>query len=162
MDRKVLDYLKMTHGPEATFLEFGGGAGSLDLHAAFYGFTVEHDYRWYDWLTRKGIQTIYAPLDNGFYMLTKKLQRRVQLAEIVVIDGPPGRLRENAHRIQQFIKPGATVVYDDSHRNYVAKMMQGEVQQIIHSQGRRTTHVCTHPHPTPCPPSQPDKDQQHG
>jgi len=145
MDSKVLDWMKDNVPSTAVVLELGGGAGSIDLHKHWTGWTVEHDFQWYQWLERKGVPAIYSPLRDGWYGLAPRTVRKLQTADVVIIDGPPSTLRPNAAHHLHHIKEGAIVVYDDAHRSRVRKMVVGEVLATIKCDHGRRSIIAKHP-----------------
>lgn len=131
----------------ATVLELGGGTGSATLHRAWPTTTVEHDDRWTAYLRRSGFATHHAPLHEGWYTVTDELTRHLSTADVVLIDGPPGALRKNIAKHLDTIKPGAFVIFDDSHRPDVARLIEYPVLAVI-TDGARTSHVTKKPCPT--------------
>jgi len=158
MDNKVLQWMKDNLPTAEVVLELGGGAGSVALHEHWTGWTIEHDYQWFQWLQMKGVPAIYSPLRDGWYGLAPRTLRKLQTADVVIIDGPPSTLRPNATHHLHHIKEGATVIYDDAHRKAVRDMVIGEVIEVIQCDHGRRTIIAKHP--CPAPPS--DKDQAHG
>lgn len=132
---------------KATVLELGGGTGSVGLHATWRTTTVEHDERWTAYLRRTGLATHHAPIVDGWYELTPELERLLSTADVVVIDGPPGALRTNAAPHLDHIKPGAFVIFDDTHRAKVRRMVTYPTVTVI-TDGPRTTHITKKPCPT--------------
>ena len=158
MDTKVLDWMKDNLPQDAVVLELGGGAGSVDLHKHWTGWTVEHDYQWYQWLERKGVPAIYSPLRDGWYGLAPRTVRKLQTADVVIIDGPPSTLRPNAVHHLHHIKAGATVIYDDAHRTAIRDMVVGNIIEVIASGRGRRTIIAEHP----CQAAPSNKDAAHG
>ena len=158
MDTQVLDWMKDNVPQDAVVLELGGGAGSVELHKRWTGWTIEHDWQWYQWLGRKGVPASYSPLRDGWYGLAPRTTRKLQTADVVIIDGPPSTLRPNATHHLHHIKEGATVIYDDAHRAAVRAMVVGDVIEVIASGRGRRTIIAKHP----CLPAPSNKDAAHG
>lgn len=157
MSPKVQSWM-VKHIPKtATVLELGGGTGSQALHTHWRTTTVEHDERWTKYLRRNGHAVHHAPIQNGWYELSETLRTQLQQADVVVVDGPPGALRQNAAPHLDHIKPGAFVIFDDSHRKAVRQMISYPTIAVI-SDGNRTTHITK----KPCPTSQGLKPDPHG
>lgn len=143
----------------AVVLELGGGTGSNALHEHWTCVTVEHDQRWSDYLRRTGCTTHQSELTEGWYTLDHTLKQLIQTADVVVIDGPPGTLRGNAAPHLHLIKAGAFVIFDDSHRREVKRMIEyPEIHTITDDDGRRTTTITK----KPCPTAQSIKPDDHG
>lgn len=157
MSPKVQEWMTRHIPQKSTVLELGGGTGSLGLHSTWRTTTVESDERWTAYLRRSGCATHHAPIENGWYAMTPELERLLSTADVVVVDGPAGALRKNAEPFLDHIKPGAFVIFDDTHRASVRRMVKYPTVAVI-TDDERTTHITK----KPCPTALSVKHDQHG
>ena len=140
--------------PEAMIVELGGGTGSQYLHRVCSNVhTIEHHPKWAKVLEEDGVEHSVCHLTNGWYDLSGESKFKVQNADVVVVAGPPGRLRTNVFKHLYNVKPGAVVVFDDAQRPQMDSQLQqleklqgwGYVHELVDTYGR-ATRVLQKPH----------------
>jgi hypothetical protein len=140
--RQVIEWMYANVPREATVLELGGGRGSKRISRHFRNTTtVEHDPVWVGFLLRQGVPTLHRPLVDGWYEADPLLIELLSEADVVVVDGPIGSLRNNIEPYLKHIKAGATVVFDDTHRAKTRALVRWPITHEIYSDRRRTT-IC--------------------
>jgi hypothetical protein len=118
----VSEFLALEY-PGAKILELGGGTGSPYLHHLNSDvLTVEHDPDWITYLEGMGCRYLAVPLEAGWYLPSKELGQAMAAAQVIVVDGPPGRKRVNFMQHLHRVPPGCVVVLDDAHRPEIANL----------------------------------------
>lgn len=148
----VSNWIARTY-PEAKVVEIGGGNGSRYLHRVCRGtYTIEHHPKWAAVLRQDGLWHGKCHLTNGWYDLTQEAEAQLRQADVVVVDGPPGKLRQNIRHNLHYIKPGAVVLFDDTHRaelqaicNNLTTVHGWEYIKEIPDSGQRSTTVLRKP-----------------
>ena len=89
----VAEFLALEY-PGAKILELGGGTGSPYLHHLNSDvLTVEHDPDWITYLEGMGCRYLPVPMEARWYLPSKELGQAMAAAQVVIVDGPPGRKR---------------------------------------------------------------------
>ena len=110
---------------EAKVVELGGGIGSPYLHHLFPNTTtIEHAQSWADYLREMGLTYMHLPLVDGWYQDSPELEAALSSADCLVVDGPPGRLRSRIRTRLSQVAPNCLVVWDDSQRTAMARLIQ--------------------------------------
>lgn len=147
MNPAVTDWIARTY-PSAKVVEIGGGTGSAYLHRKCPGtYTIEHHPRWAAVLRSDGLWHGKCNLQDGWYDLTAEAEDQLRHADVVVVDGPPGSLRNKIINHVHLFKPGAVVVFDDSHRDGIQKIIASltgvggwkQLHKIAEEETRTTT-----------------------
>jgi len=141
MSNDVIEWLKKHIPEDAKIVELGGGEGSHRLHELFDDcITVEHDVKWVKFLRNQGITTLYVPMEDNYYQDNERLLHHLVTADVIIVDGPPATSRLGFVRYLRRVQDRAVLVIDDTHRNYMKRLLKHTTVDIIKDE-HRTTHI---------------------
>ena len=105
------------HADGGVVVELGGGNGSPVLHERVPNCTtIESDGEWYINLVERGVNAVHAPLVDGWYEQTDEVLELLRTADVLIVDGPTGPMRNNFEAHMHHLKDGCLVCIDDTHR----------------------------------------------
>lgn len=124
IEREMIDFIKSKVLGQKTILEFGSGIGTEYLLEHYKVCSIEHDMNFVQ--VRGQFHTCnHVPIKNGWY--DKTILKGIltdQHFDLILVDGPPGDLREgilnNLHLLQTINCP---VIFDDVDRELDFKTM---------------------------------------
>lgn len=111
IDKALFDEVKKIVPDNGIIMEFGSGAGTDELLKYYWVISYEHNPKYATQRPDRHIM-IHAPLKNGWYDIDSI---GYHMANLLLIDGPPGQLREN---LPMYLLYGIKipVIFDDVNR----------------------------------------------
>lgn len=140
MSSKVIDWMRENIDPKSRVVELGGGNGSFRVHHLFENvITVEHDTQWARELIRQGLPVLLCPLHGDYYRDDERLLQLIRKADVIIVDGPQGRRRLGFLRYLNQVQDGTVLIFDDTHREYMNRLLKNPTIQTIIDGNRKTT-----------------------
>jgi hypothetical protein len=114
ISKEMFDWI-LNNVPEGSvILELGSGEGTKELVKRYTVYSVEHDENWVGLEPKSNY--IFAELVNGWYdneVLKREIPKKYDL---IIIDGPPGELRENITEHLSLFDGNTIIIVDDTNR----------------------------------------------
>lgn len=97
----------------SSILELGSGDGTTgNLCRGYKLYSVEHNP---EWVGRHLSNYIYAPIVKGWYSVSIR-KSLPELYDLLIVDGPPGKLRKGIIRHFDMFRKDAIILVDDAER----------------------------------------------
>lgn len=124
IEREMIDFIKTKVPEQKAILEFGSGTGTDFLLEHYKVSSVEHDI---NFIQKRGqFHTCnHVPINYGWYDATiLKSIVTDQCFDLILVDGPPGELREGIlNNLDLFEEVDCPVIFDDVDRELDFKTM---------------------------------------
>jgi cellulose biosynthesis protein BcsQ len=120
ISKEMFNWINDNFPENSVILELGSGNGSIELVKKYKVYSVEHDEIWLN--KSDEVNYIFAPLVDNWYdtkILKKNLPKKYDL---LIIDGPPGWLRENIINHLYLFDKHVTIIVDDTNREIDSNM----------------------------------------
>lgn len=143
MSQRVVDWMKDNIERSSKVIELGGGRGTKRIQRHFkHSLTIETEPEWVGFLLKQSCAVMHRPLVDEWFEVDNELLEELRTADVVIIDGPRGYLRNNVARHMHEFKANCIVIVDDTNRSKTRQLTNGlEVLTVI-VDGKRTTHIC--------------------
>lgn len=123
IEREMIAFIKTELPFIRTILEFGSGVGTDALLKTYKVISVEHEER-YAYKRAKNHTCVYSPLEENWYARDKVQKAIKKNPDLLLIDGPPGKLREGLLRhLDMFSDIHIPIIFDDVDRNLDMQVM---------------------------------------
>jgi hypothetical protein len=133
IEEELIRFLTSNLTSGLTILEFGSGNGTSKLLEYYQVISVEHDLKYFRKRSECHI-CIYSPIENGWY--GRNFLREIQEYKIdaILIDGPPGDLREGVlFNIDIFTEFTCPIIFDDVDREKDKQIMNQFCEHLGYS-----------------------------
>jgi hypothetical protein len=139
----VIEWMKQNVDRSLKVIELGGGRGTKRLQRYFKNsLTIESEPQWVGFLLKQSCAVLHKPLVDEWYEVDNELLEELRTADVVIIDGPIGYLRNNVARHMDEFKDGALLIIDDTQRVKTKQLTNGLEVVAIVTDRKRTTHIC--------------------
>ena len=132
ISKEMFEWIVENYPENSVILELGSGSGTKELVKKYKVYSVEHNEEWVGFEPKSNY--IFSPLVNGWYDI-KILKKRIPKEyDLLIIDGPPGILRENILKHLSLFKKNTVIIVDDTNReldNKVSKKIAKKFKKGI-------------------------------
>ncbi|MEO6233150.1 MAG: glycosyltransferase [Ferruginibacter sp.] len=117
IEKKLIDFIAQKIPSGKSILEFGSGAGTDVLLENYKVISIEHD-KGFLHKRNENHTSIHAPIQNKWYHRNKVKLALNKQYDMLLIDGPPGELRNGIlDNLDLFQKNDKPVIFDDINRD---------------------------------------------
>lgn len=124
IEKDVLNFIDTIITKGDSVLEFGSGIGTEALLEKYRVTSLEHDEN-FCFKRGENHNVMYSPIENNWYDKKVVLNALEKTYALIIVDGPPGKLRAGIlQNIHLFKKATSAIIFDDVDRSLDKEVMK--------------------------------------